>query len=318
MKEMIDATERIIAENISEHIIEIMPCGNHDLNRNWVYKVTTDRDRYIVKIFYKPNKCIRESVVVPMLEDINPLRIRQTGMLDTGYEWIIYNYIEGWLLDHIIDEMDLDQRRYIFNLIGKKTAELHALKAFDYFGDWQKEKQSDLIKYREFMIQDSERMINNIERQNLPDMDVLNHAINQLRNEYDNIRTLKAGRLCHRDLDGRNILIKLSADGGIMLEAFLDFEKTVVHNEYHDIIGLYRRYFMDEPKLIEHFFAGYESVLPVDDSFNKELRFNLYRAGIDICSWAMDVSEPFFIETVNYLKRLESIDDRLESTYWKK
>lgn len=318
MKEMIDATRKIIVEHVRETIIEIIPCGNHDLNRNWVYKVTTDKDRYIVKIFYKPNKCIRESIVVPMLEVINPLRILKTGMLDTGYEWIVYNYIEGWLLDHIIDEMDLDQRRYIFSLIGKKTAELHALKSFDYFGDWQTEKQSALTKYREFMIKDSERLIENIEKQDLPDMDILSNAIHQLRSEYDNIRSLKVGRLCHRDLDGRNILIKLNPDSGIMLEAFLDFEKTVVHNEYHDIIGLYRRYFMDEPKLIEHFFAGYESVLPVDDSFNKELRFNLYRAGIDICSWAMNVSESFFVETLNYLKRLERIDDRLEMTYWKK
>lgn len=318
MKEMLDATEKIVREHIGEEIIEIMPCGNHDLNRNWVNKVTTANGKYIVKIFYKPNKCIRESVVVPMLEDINPLKILYKGVLDTGYEWIMYNHIEGWLLDHIIDEMDLDQRRYIFSLIGQKTAKFHALKSFDFFGDWQSAKQSHVSNYRDFMISDCERMIGNIESQNLPGKEILSEAIERLRSEYDNIRKLRVGRLCHRDLDGRNILIKLSAEGGIALAAFLDFEKTVVHNEYHDIISLYRRYFMDEPKLIEHFFMGYESVLPVDESFNRELRFNLYRAGIDICSWAMEVSEAFFMETLEYLKRLENLDARLEISYWKK
>ncbi|HAS73579.1 MAG TPA: hypothetical protein DCS67_05490 [Clostridiales bacterium UBA8960] len=318
MREMMDATKEIFREYIKEDVIEIMPCGNHDLNRNWVYKVTTDQQKYIIKLFYKPNKRIRELTVVPMLEAINPLRVIHTGEWTSGHEWIIYNHIEGWLLDHIIDEMDLDQRRYIFNKIGHMTALFHALNTFDHFGDWNFEKQSPVMDYKQFVISDCERMIENIKNQNLPDMDILNKAIEIVRAEYENIRNLKVARLCHRDLDGRNILIKVSASEGLKLEAFLDFEKTVMGNEYLDIIGFYRRYFMDEPKLIEHFFAGYESVLPIDESFNQELRFNLYRAGIDICSWALDVSDTFYYETVNYLKRLENYDDHLKTLYAKK
>lgn len=318
MKEMMDATKEIIEAHIKEDVVEIIPCGNHDLNRNWVYKVTTMKQKYIVKIFYKPNKRIRETTVVPMLHNINPVEVLFTGEMTSGHEWVIYNYIEGWLLDHIIDEMDLDQRRYIFNKIGSKTAEFHLLNTYNYFGDWLEEKQSPVSEYKQFVINDCERMIENIMKQDLPNMDILNKAIEIVRGEYDHIRNLKVGRLCHRDLDGRNILVTMSASEGMKLEAFLDFEKTVVGNEYLDIIGFYRRYFIDEPKLIEHFFTGYESVLPVGDAFNKELRFNLYHTGIDICSWAMDVSERFFLETVNYLKRLEKLDADLIEIYAKK
>ena len=162
----------------------------------------------------------------------------------------------------------------------------------------------------------TERLNKKINDQDLSSIPEIKRAIMVIRKEYDNIRVLKEGRYCHRDLDGRNIIIKMSIEEGLTLESFLDFEKTVIYNEYYDIVNLYRRYFLVEPKLIPHFFKGYTSVLQVDDSFNKELRFNLYRLGIDLCSWSKTLSDKFFEHTIEYLNALIHKDEHLSDYYY--
>ncbi len=318
MNDLMDAVKDIAAQELKTEIVEIVPCGNHDLNRNLVYRVFIEGASYIIKVFYKAFKVDRELQVIPLFAEDNPLRILAHGVMENGYEWLMYNYVDGWLLDHIIDDLDLDELRAIFHQIGKRTAQLHVAKTYDYFGDWQIDKQSQLQNYKTFIIEDSERMAENVLSQDLKGFDCLKEAIEKMRCEYVHVRELKVGRLCHRDLDGRNILIKVSLTEGLKLEAFLDFEKCVVFNEYLDIIGFYRRYFIDQPKLIEPFFKGYREILDVDDAFNKELKFNLYRAGIDICSWAMDVSEEFFYDTIKYLKKLDAFDHNMTLLYMKK
>lgn len=317
MKEKQEDVKMIFAEHFSERIIDIFPCGNHELKRNLVYSVILERSHYIIKFFYKPNKRVREINIVPKIMSFNELELIAFGQTADGTEWAIYNFLEGWLLDQIYDDLDLDQLRYIFFEIGKRTAKLHACEVFDYFGDIQVEKQSSVNKYKQFVIEDCERLITNLYKRELDKIDVISKAIDVLREEYENIRDLKNGRYTHRDLDGRNILIGISAEKGMQLNGFLDFEKTVINNEYIDIIGFYRRYFLKEPKLISYFFKGYEEILKVDDSFNNELRFNLYKTGIDICSWSLDVSKSYFDNTVTYLQELQRIDPLLKDLYYK-
>ncbi len=318
MRERQDDVKKIFAKHFIERIIDISPCGNHELKRNLVYKVVLEKGQYIIKFFYKANKRVREINIIPIIESFNELKIVQFGNTDDGTEWVIYNFLEGWLLDQIYDDLDLDQLRYLFHEIGKRTAKLHEVDQFDYFGDIQLEKQSPVQDYKRFAIEDCERLIENLYKQNLNQIDVISNSIDKLRNEYEHIRDLKKGRYSHRDLDGRNILIKITPEKGIELNGFLDFEKTVINNEYIDIIGFYRRYFIKEPKLIQHFFEGYEEILSVDESFNNELRFNLYKTGIDICSWSLDVSKDYFDSTLTYLKELQRIDPLLEDLYYKK
>ncbi|OJV65707.1 MAG: hypothetical protein BGO41_07690 [Clostridiales bacterium 38-18] len=317
MEDRIQETKRIFFNLYNDKVIEILPCGNHELKRNLVYHVKLSSEHYVIKFFYKPLKRDREINIIPQTYEFNPLRILYQGELVDGTEWIIYNYIEGWLLDHIIDDLDLDQRRAIFEEVGMKLAQLHSLKTFDYFGDLSSDKQSSCDAYKSFVIDDTERLIKNINMQDLSEIPELKKAIEIIRSEYTNIRCLQKGRYCHRDLDGRNIIIKMDLERGLSLEAFLDFEKTVIYNEYYDIVNLYRRYFLEEPKLIPHFFKGYTSIINIDDSFNKELRFNLYRLGIDICSWSKTLSDKFFEHTIAYLNALIYKDEHLSDYYLK-
>lgn len=298
---------QIVSELSSERILNIVPCGNHDLRRNFVYKIKLETTQMVIKFFYKPFKSKRELETVPLFEKFNQLKVIGYGKTKMGFDWIAYNYLEGILLDHLLPNLSLDSQSKLFEAIGVKTATLHHLKSYAYFGDWIAWKQSDLDDYATFMIQDTERMIYNLKLQGLERNPTIEAAVNRVRAEYKNIRTLSVGRLCHRDLDGRNILIETSKEH----IHFLDFEKCVVFNPYFDIVGFYRRYFLEKPHLIQSFFYGYESILRVESDFNKELRFNLYRIGIDICSWSRYVSEKYFIETLAYLEDLLVKDSTL-------
>ena len=298
---------QIVSELSKERIMHVVPCGNHELNRNYVFRIELETNLMIVKFFYKPYKSIRELETVPLFESINNLKILGYGKLESGYDWIAYNHLEGMLLDQRLPTLSLPTQLKIFEKIGKRTAQLHQLKSYHYFGDWITLKQSSLDAYASFMIQDTERMIYNLSMQGLEKNPIVEAAINIVRAEYKNIRALSVGRLCHRDLDGRNILVNSKCDEIY----FLDFEKCVVFNHYFDIVGFYRRYFLEKPDLLSSFMKGYETIVKLEPDFNKELRFNLYRIGIDICSWARYVSDQYFVETLAYLEHLLEKDATL-------
>lgn len=303
--------DEIIESTFSETVVSVVECGHHDLNRNYVFKVDTNSRTVIIKFYYKKNKRIREISSLNHYKKAK-LNILALGMLEDGTEWSLYNYIEGVMLQTTFPLMDFQNRVIIFEEIGKEMATLHASKVFNYFGDWNPIKQSPLEDYRSFIISDTERLIDNLKSLKNCDTSIFEEVIDITRGEYDNIRLLNEGRLCHRDYDGRNIIIKKNQIGNYALEAILDFEKCVVFNEHFDIIGLYRKYFLSNPELINPFFKGYTSIKQVDDQFNKELKFNLFRTGIDLCSWSQNVSMIFFYEAYGFLKDLVAIADNLD------
>ncbi len=310
-----DETKMLFKAKFGTEVLECVSWGNHDLNRNLVYKVSLANESFIIKIFLKPNKAIREKNVVSLLTPFNHLKIIDQGMFDSGQEWIIYNYVEGWVLEHIIDDLDLDQLRNLFYQLGHTLAKIHTVQGYDYFGDWHDENHCGLDQYKTFMIQDTERLIQNLYKADLPNKEVLDPCVQIVRAEYPSIRTLNCGRLCHRDLDGRNIIVGFEHSLDLRIKSIIDFEKTIVFNEYFDIVGLYKKYFIKEPKLMTWFFKGYEDILAIGDDFNQELKFNLFRLGIDISSWSYDFSKSYYEETIAYLKELLKLENHLEDYF---
>ncbi len=303
--------DKIIDDTFQETVKSIKECGHHDLNRNYVFKVETLSRSVIIKFYYKKNKRIRELSSLNYYKKAK-LHILAYGLLTDGTEWSLYNYIEGEMLQSTFPEMNLQSQKKIFLEIGKEMAMLHNAYVFDYFGDWFEMKQSPLKDYREFIIADTERLIENLKALDNYDAKVFDPVIDFTRDQYPYIRELKEGRLCHRDYDGRNIIVNMNQFGEYKLAAVLDFEKCVVFNEHFDIIGLYRKYFLKNPELIEPFFTGYTQIKEVDEQFNMEFKFNLFRLGIDLCSWSQNVSMAFYKESYAYLKDLISIKDDLD------
>ncbi|GAU77334.1 aminoglycoside phosphotransferase family protein [Fusibacter sp. 3D3] len=308
-----DEIDQIFKDKLNQPKVNILPCGNHDLNRNLVFKVYTPLERWIIKFYYKPLKRSREMNALSYFNQSH-LKIVENGNLTNGTEWLIYDFIEGEVLEQCYNTLSDANLNTLFYDIGREMARLHNVKQFDYFGDWVDYKQSSLECYKAFIIEDTERLILNNLKHNQEQGVILEPAIALLRREYQNIRDLNAGRLCHRDLDGRNIIVS-RLNGVYKLDTILDFEKCVVFNEHFDIIGLYRKYFLKAPHLIKPFKSGYETLLTIDASFNIELKFNLLRLGIDLSSWAKYVSNDFYIETMAYLSDLLLKIDRIEDFY---
>lgn len=311
-----DQIERIIEDGFHESVISIRECGNHDLNRNYVYQVMTENKNLIIKFYYKPNKRLREENALKHIKH-SKLKIVMMGETSEGTEWSIYNYIQGEMLETLFNSQTNYDAQNIFYEIGMDMGLLHSSKQFDYFGDWLSEKQSPVEQYQNFIIKDTERIITNLGFLPEEDQLILNYAINSVREEYKHIRELRIGRLCHRDYDGRNIIVQKKSDGRYHLNGILDFEKCVVFNEHYDIIGLYRKYFINKPELIRPFFDGYTQYMDVDSSFNNEFRFNLFRMGLDLCSWSKRVSDSFYNEVFEYLKYIIDIDGKFETYLYK-
>lgn len=326
MKIRRDQIKSIFKNELNIDVDKIIPCGNHDLNRNLVFKVYSGENKWIIKLYYKPMKREREinSLAIFFQEE---LKILATGDGKEGEyaEWTIYTYVDGVLLEDIYHLLSSKEREQLFFEIGKRMGKLHSSTQSRIFGDWCKERQSSIEKYKDFIIDDTERLIANINKsKGDKNRKIFEDAINLTRNEYKNIRELKNARLCHRDLDGRNILVNRiesnenlsSADSTLItVAAFLDFEKCVLFNEHFDIISFYRKYFLKEPRLLEPFKMGYEEYLKIEDSFNRELRYNLLRTGIDLCSWANEISVRFYEESVLYLEKVLYKYDNIEEFY---
>lgn len=300
--------EHIFNNIFSESPNQIVPCGNHELKRNMVFIVSLNFEKFVIKFFYKPDKRNREINTLSLYKE-GPLKILYQGETHDGVEWVIYNYIEGELFEDIFERLSHDEKASIFKSLGEKMAKFHNVAKFPYFGDWCLDRQSPIESYKSFIIEDTERVISNIYNQKLPGMTIIEKSIQLLRLEYSNVVDLKEGSLCHRDLDGRNILIKKNATGSYELTAFLDFEKCVVYNPIFDIVGLYRKYFLKSPDLISSFFKGYHIVRDYDKTFNQTLRFYLFRSGVDLCSWTYSYSKDFFNEGLEFLETLLSYEE---------
>lgn len=299
MSEIIDIIHRVFKEDI----VKIKPCGNHDLNRNLVYIVETQSQKVVIKFYSKKGKRIREIETLQMLP-WSKLHVLAIGISNDDKEWLIYNYIEGVMLDAVYQNLCEANKATLFFEIGTELGRLHSSKTFDYFGDWHDEKKSDVSMYKAFVEADTNRIIKNIRIQELPHKEILLKAATIAEDAYHEIEHLKHGCLVHRDFDGRNIILKKDIDGFYRFQATLDFEKCVSFSPLYDVAGLYRKYFILEPHLVEHFFKGYFKTMTWDDSYKGALRFQLYRMGLDIGSWSLQVSEAYYNETIRFLSQL--------------
>jgi Ser/Thr protein kinase RdoA (MazF antagonist) len=305
--------EVIFQERLKIHTDSITACGHHELKRNLVFKVNAGQREFIIKLYYKHHKQIRELNALHYYINL-PLKLIDYGVYK-GIEWSIYPYVKGRVMENCLEAMTEAQQIKLFNDFGKRMADFHNAASFQTFGDWVTGKSSPNSAYRDFMIKDTERIIHNIETLALAPHSLFKDAIQRTRKAYDTIETLETATLCHRDLDGRNVLIKRIAalDGNhindqYQLLTFLDFEKCVRFNPNYDIINLYRKYFYKAPWLIKPFFDGYDQLRTREESYHNAFEFNLLRMGLDIASWSQRVSQLYYEETLLYLEALLADD----------
>ena len=302
--------QKIISEIFDTIQCKISPIGNHNLNRHLVYKVTLPEDTYIIKFYYKWNRRNREIAAHKVLEsstDVKLPKMISYGVLDDGREWMAYEFIEGCMLDEIQPDLDEYELEYLFEEMGEQLGKIHSAKQFNYFGDWDENGQSlhEITSFKQCFIRRQESHVQTLRKFALPEKRMLEAAIALMREFYCILDPIHQSRLCHRDFDGRNILV---VKGRVRWEisGIIDFEQSSPYYTGSDLVNLYRKYFIDFPNLEKAFFVGYERFHQLDPYFVSLKDYMLLCLGVAICSWSYDDARPHYYEGIRILEFLRA------------
>ncbi len=311
LKEM----QKIIADIFSSPLCRIVPIGNHDLNRHLVYKVMLPEDTYVVKFYYKWNRRNREIAAHKVLESITDVKIPKMinyGTLEDGREWMAYEFVEGHMMEDIQPDLDAYEMDRLFEEMGEQLGKIHSAKQFNYFGDWDQNgnRIHDVISFKHCFIRRQESHVQTMRKFALPEKRMLESAISLMRELYCILDPVHESRLCHRDFDGRNILI-VKGRHRWEISAIIDFEQSSPYYTGMDIVNLYRKYFIDNPSYEMAFFRGYEKHHKLDPYFMGLRDYLLLCLGIAICSWSYDDARPHYYEGIRILEFLRT-HSRLE------
>jgi aminoglycoside phosphotransferase (APT) family kinase protein len=286
----------------------IKPVGNHHLKRHLVYKIDMkDGEKYIFKLYYRDRRRSREIASLKLLEnsDVKCPRIFKYGNLKDGSEWLITEYVEGDMLDKVMESISFDNKLKIFEEMGEELGKLHSFRTFDFFGEWDEEGKSikNIKNYFEHFVQSMEKVIKEVLKQDLPDIDLLNNAIKIIKDNYKRLDIKTEARLVHSDFDGRNILVKKDKEI-YKLSGVIDFEGSYPSNAEENLVQLYYRYFLDNKDYENGFFKGYKKYLDIDKDFNDRLFIYLLCFAVGNCSWAYFQAPDYYNDNIRFLKKV--------------
>jgi len=281
----------------------IIPVGNHDIGRHLVYKVVIEGEsRYIFKIYYISKRRMREIESLELLRKSNVIVPKIVKYGEENFdEWILMEYINGELLERIYTHLDMDNKLLLFTQMGQELGKIHSFQKFDFIGDLNNKIRLD--EYEDYAIIKIENSIEEIINQDLPDTELLMKGIKILRNNYKFLYNIKESRLTHGDFDGRNILVA-NTNGQYRISAIIDFELCYPQNCENDLANLYFKYFFDNKDYEKAFFKGYSEYMVIDNEFYKKLKFYLIYMVIEHCNWSYIKANDYYIENINFLKRL--------------
>ncbi len=298
--------QAIAAEIFSCDQVTVEPIGNHNLNRHLVYKVLMPEDTYVIKFYYKWNRRNREIAAHKILESITTVKIPRMinyGTLADGREWMAYEYIEGHMLEDIMPTLGEYELEQLFEEIGEQLGQIHAAKQFDFFGDWDEngKRIHRSISYKQCFVKRQESHILTLRQFALPEKRLLESAIKLIREYYGILEPIHESRLCHRDFDGRNILVVKGRHRWIV-SGIIDFEQSSPYYTGSDLVNLYRKYFIKSADLEHAFLGGYNRFERIDPYFMSLRDYLLLCKGVAICSWSYDDARPHYYEGIKLLE----------------
>lgn len=286
----------------------IKPVGNHHLKRHLVYEVDMkDGERYIFKLYYRDRRRSREIASLKLLEGskVKCPRIFKYGNFKDGSEWLITEYIEGDILDKVMEDMSLANRLNIFEEMGEELGKLNSFRTFNFFGEWDEKGNSisNIKNYYDHFVQSMEKIIKELLDQEMPDKDLLTNAIKIIRNNYEKLNIKTEARLIHNDFDGRNILVKKDNEG-YKLSGIIDFEVSYPDNTEKNFVQLYYRYFLNNKDYESAFFKGYEKYLCIDSDFDERLYIYLLSFIVGNCSWSYIQAPDYYNDNMKFLRNI--------------
>ncbi|MGM0380133.1 MAG: aminoglycoside phosphotransferase family protein [Bacillota bacterium] len=290
-------------------IDELLPIGNHNLRRHFVYMINCGNRKYIIKIYYLTISWHREvfslnhfsktSVLVP--------KVINYGVFDDGIEWAMIEKIEGRLLVDIFDRIKSKDLLKIYKELGNQLALIHSsVCKKNTFGslNYKGEIKEGFQNYEEYVRNRMKPVLKRLDLKKQDDPQLIGQAVNKFNSMFHVIDDVDEGCLYHGDFKPRNILIK-KVNNTHKLSGILDFEQTELIDVDKELVDFYLNLKENNSELAKAFKNGYEQIRKIDENAlgRKKCFYRLYDA-LKICSWSRDIAYDYYLKSFNRIKKI--------------
>lgn len=286
---------KLLITDILATSCEVLPIGNHELKRHLVYMVNTDTDKYVFKYYYRENACNNEIYTLKLLEDTElPVpKLIDYGMIGESNEWILLSFIKGVPFSKHFRSIDEESKKNIFYRMGEMLSKIHQIPADDVLFAGE-------VSYRDALEKSLNAYISDIKKLK-KDVPIVQIALKYLKESMDIFETAVDGCYCHRDYDGRNILI-LRDENGWSISGVLDFEKSMYWDRSYDFTFMFINHFFENPDYIKYFAQGYKKNMNLPVNINNLLKFYMVYESVKALTWCKDLSPEYFDKCSRIIK----------------
>ena len=283
-----------IINGIMKEECEVLPIGNHELNRHLVYSVNTNDESYVFKYYYKKEVAENEILALKIVNDIDipKPRLLDYGYIDGDREWLLMDKVDGYPLFKVFKVIKSNNLKYIYFKMGEYLAKIHKSTCTSSCG-YIKDSKAKVKKCSEYFEKLNEEYIVKIKSKGYIKDEVIKKAVDFYYANLELLDSVKEFSFCHNDYDGRNILVRRSEEKWV-ISAILDYERSMYMDRTSDfcLIHLNNFYFDDTYK--EDFYSGYTSILELKKDFDRYLEYYLLVHCLKMYSWSESVAPELF------------------------
>lgn len=298
---------KLLIHRVAPGFNKVTPIGNHHLNRHHVYLLEDgEKNKRVIKIFYKANRSNREISALRLLKDSAVCIPRVIDYrCDSEKEWLVTEFCEGSVLDSIIDDIPFTDLEDIIYDCGVQLSLIHSTGDFTAYGPLNVDLsfRDNHPTYMDYLKWEVNRFLEGIDKFEHEELALIKEGkkrLYELLKDYDDKRIVP--RLCHNDFDGRNILI-VNDDNRYCLSKIIDFEQSIVSDSDNELLRVYDSLCNNDIRLIESFNRGYKKHMNLDmDEIKMKKRFYFLYRGLAICGWAKLVDPDHYQEGIDYIK----------------
>lgn len=291
-----------LATSIVGKGMKMTPIGNHHLCRHLVFKIQTrENTQYVLKIYYKSGSrdCERAALDVLSNRDIKTTTIVKYGNYE-DYEWVLYDFIEGQLLDIVMDDIPSNQLDVIFTELGRIYGTMHQ-ERYEAMGKWNANGEilDPITDTKEWAKSYIAEIIETMREQAFHNNPVIEELCKSFtEDDIDNFANLDVC-LVHFDLDGRNIIIKHN-DGDFTLNGIIDFESSKPWFRDRSFVPLFFRYFYYNKEMEINFWKGYEEVAPKPLGLEGRIESYLKMFILSNLSWCKKDAPDYYVQNIQF------------------
>lgn len=302
-----------VFENLN---IEVLKLEKINVLADLVYKVYSKNKNYFIKIYLRDkNEYLAEKLnnLYSLMFEKNipvPKVIKyDNSKKELDYVYIIFSEVRGEPLKNKFKDMSFEDKKEFFYDFGKVLAKINSI-TFDKFGEsidlknvekineinsgpfntW-KEMHQSLISHRLSFFENTEleNLINPIKYYFKTNSNLIDYSIK--------------ARLLHEDLNQKNIFIENNKISGI-----IDFDGAIIGHNEEELMRTEGANFSDKKELKQVFLDGYESILKLDEGYEKRRSFYFLSRYLVHISCLLTYKENYI---KNYSSAIESVKEEL-------